>query len=289
MEFLTVLIVLGLLQLWGSGGPIQRDEWYYQFNDNIPQRLGSAELRLLAAIGIPALGVFLLQDMVESVLFGLLSLILYVTILLFSLGRGDFNQNLQQYLTIWQSGDFEEAYKKATAIGDFEQSETTTDHVALHEHVRKAYLYEGFERWFAVVFWFLLFGPVGAVIYRLTYLAARHDSFKAEDKLLALQWLHYFDWIPVRLLALSFALTGNFVNSFNRYGSSLLDNQPSSELLDQCAVAAITGVNNSQVYPTDQEHFIEYGREELLTLQSLLSRSVVFWVIIIAVVTLISG
>ena len=289
MEFLTVLIVLGFLQVWGSGGPLQRDDWFYQFNTNIPQRLDLAELRLLAAIGIPALGVFLIQDLVESALFGLLSLILYVTVLLFSLGRGDFNQNLQHYLNAWNLGDFDQAYKKATAIGDFEQSETMVDHVALHEHVRRAYLHEGFERWFAVVFWFLLLGPVGAIIYRLCYLAGRNDTFKPDDKLLALKWVHYFDWIPARLLALSFSLTGNFVNSFSRYGSSLLDNQPTSELLDHCAVAAISGLNTSQVYPTDKDHFIEYGREELLTLQSLLSRSVIFWVIIIAVITLVSG
>ncbi|MCP3906644.1 MAG: regulatory signaling modulator protein AmpE [Oceanicoccus sp.] len=289
MEFLTVLIVLGFLQLWGSGGPLQRDDWFYQFNENIPQRLSLAELRLLAAIGIPAVGVFLLQDLLESVLFGLLSLIFYVTVLLFSLGRGDFNQSLQNYLASWNKGDFEGAYNKATAIGDFEQSETSVDHVALHEHVRRAFLHEGFERWFAVVFWFLVLGPVGAVIYRLGYLAGRHDSFKSDDKSLALQWLHYFDWVPVRLLALSFSMTGNFVSSFNRYWSSILDNQPTSELLDQCAVAAISGSDASQVNPTDKEHFIDYGREELLTLQSLLSRSVIFWVIIIAVVTLIAG
>ncbi|ARN73018.1 regulatory signaling modulator protein AmpE [Oceanicoccus sagamiensis] len=289
MEFLTVVIVLGLLQLWGSGGPLQRDDWFYQFNSNIPQRLASAELRLLVAIGLPALGVFLLQDLVESVLFGLLSLVLYVTLLLFSLGRGDFNQNLQHYIDAWKRGDFESAYDKAAAIGDFQQSEAIADHVALHEHIRRAFLHEGFERWFAVVFWFLLLGPVGAVIYRLLYLAARNDSFQEDDRQLALHWLHYLDWVPARLLALSFSLTGNFVNSFSRYWSSILDNQPTPELLDQSAVAAISGLNTSQVYPTDKEHFIEYGREELLTLQSLLSRSVIFWVIIIAVITVVAG
>ena len=93
----------------------------------------------------------------------------------------------------------------------------------------------------------------------------------------------------MRLLALSFSLTGNFVNSFGRYWSSILDNQPAPELLDQAAVAAISGLDKSQVYPADKDHFIDYGREELQTLQSLLSRSVIFWVIIIAVITLAAG
>lgn len=287
MEFLTLLIVLGLLQVWGSGGPLQYDNWFYQFNEKVAQRLDRAELRLLAAIGIPAVGIFFVQLLVESVLFGLLSLMLYVTVLLYSLGRGDFNQNLQYYLNVWNLGDFEAAYKKATAIGDFEQSEATVDHIALHEYVRRAFLYEGFERWFAVVFWFLVLGPFGAMTYRLCYMAGRSDTFKADDKLLALKYLHYFDWIPVRLLALSFSLTGNFVNSFGRYSSSIWDNQPSPELLDQTAIAAIGGHNNAQAYPADKEGFIEYGQQELLSLQSLLSRSVIGWVITIAVITIV--
>jgi len=289
MEFLTLLIVLGLLQLWGSGGPFQRDSWFYRCSGIIKDRLPSPHLRLLVVVGLPALLVLALQCLFHAVLFGLLSLMLYIAILLFSLGRGDVSENLQRYLSAWNHGDFESAYEQALAIGDFEQSDAIGDHVSLHEHVRAAFLFEGFERWFAVVFWFLVLGPVGAVVYRLSYLSARNDIIEPADKLLALRFVHYLDWIPVRFLVISFSLTGNFVSGFQSFWQKIFDNQPASELLDVCAVASIRGVDEQRVYPVDKEHFIEFGRQEMLALQSLLSRSVICWLVIIAMLTLFSG
>jgi AmpE protein len=150
-------------------------------------------------------------------------------------------------------------------------------------------LYEAFERWFAVVFWFLLLGPVGALGYRLSYLCGRNENLSPEDRLLALRFVHYLDWVPVRLLVLSFALTGNFVDGFNRLWQKIYDNQPASELLDCCALSAISASQEQQVYPADKTQFIEYGRQEILALQSLLTRCVICWLVIIAVITLVSG
>lgn len=286
MEFLTILIVLGLLQLWGSGGPLQRDRWFNSLSESVKGLIAKPHLRLLTVVGIPVLLLSVLMGLVDSLLFGLLSLLLYIAVLLFSLGRGDFSENLQRYLSAWNHGNFESAYQNATAIGDFEQSDAISEHVSLHEHVRLAYLYEGYERWFAVVFWFLLLGPAGAVGYRLSYLSARSDSLDEADRLLALRFVHYIDWLPARLLAFSFSITGNFVNSFSHYWQVLLDNQPVPELLDSCSIAAISSFGERRVFPTDQEHFIDYGQEEMLALQSLLSRSVIGWLVVIAIVQL---
>ncbi|MEE8059685.1 MAG: regulatory signaling modulator protein AmpE [Pseudomonadales bacterium] len=289
MEFLTILIVLGLLQLWGSGGSLQQDRWFYRFCQTVSGVIASSKPRLLILVGIPTLAVLLLQVLIDSLLFGLLSLLLYIAVLLFSLGRGDFSENIQRYLSAWIHGNFESAYERALAIGDFKQSDAISDHVSLHEHVRSAFLYAGFERWFAAIFWFLLLGPIGAIAYRLSYLCGRSEILEELDRQRALRFVHYLDWVPARLLVMSFALTGNFVNGFNRCWQVVFDNQPVAELLDQCAVAGISGVNGQRAYPADQEHFIEYGREEMLALQSLLSRSVICWLVIIAVVTVVSG
>ncbi len=289
MEFLTVLITLALLQLWGSGGPVQRDEWFNTFCENIAAITGSSTIRLLILVLSPMLLVLLVQALLDNTLLGLPSLILFVIVLLYGLGRGDFSDQLQHYLSAWNHGNFESAYDKALAMGDFQQSDAIADHQSLHDHVRRAFIYTGFERWFAVVFWFLLLGPVGAVGYRLMFLAARSTSLAEADQQLALRVVHYLDWLPARLLVISFALTGNFVDGFNRCWQLFFENPPCEELLDDTALAAIDHRGNDRPQLDNIEAFIEYGRQELLALQGLLSRSVVCWVIVIAVLTLVAS
>ena len=286
MEFLTLLIVLGLVQLWGSGAPLQEDGWFRSWGKIITGLLGPGPTRLLLIVLPPVAALLFLQALFESLLFGLLSLALFVVVLLYCLGRGDFNVSIQRYLAAWSEGDFEAAYDKALGIGDFSQSDAINDHLSLHDHVRVAIIYDGYQRWFAAVFWFLVLGPCGALGYRLSYLCARSDDMVDADRQLALRFVHYLDWIPARLLAIAFALTGNFVQGFNRCGQRLLDNMPIPELLDQCALAAISSDREQQARPTDWEHFVSFGREEIGAVQGLLNRSVICWLIVVALLAL---
>jgi len=286
MEFLTIIIVLALLQLWGSGGSIQRDEWLTILSKRIASFTTDSRFRLGLLVGLPVLLLLIIQVSFESMLFGLLSLLLYIAVLLYSLGRSEFNENVAQYLMHWHNANFQAAYHSASKLGDFQCSEQVDDHIELHDAMRSAFIYEGYQRWFAVVFWFLVLGPVGALAYRITYLASHTALLEGDDKHLAYRATHYIDWLPARLLCLSFCLTGNFVNSFNRFCSIASDNKPVSELLDDCAAAAITGFDEQVVYPTDQEHFIAFGKKQIHALQSLLSRSVICWVMLIAVMQL---
>ncbi len=286
MEFLTILIALGLLQLWGSGGPFQQDRWFENFTETTVQLTTTSIIRLFVIIGVPAIVLMVITALVKSQLFGILSLIVYVFVLLFSLGRGDFSENIQRYLSAWEHGNFESAYERAIDIGDFKQCDTINDHVSLHKKVRQALVYEGFERWFAVVFWFLLLGPVGALVYRLSYLAGRTEYLSQEDRQLSLELQYYLDWIPARLLMISFALTGNFVNAFSHCSQSMFDNQPVDELVDGCAIAAISGFNEQRNVPEDEDHFISFGKKEMQAVQALLSRSVVCWLVVIALMTM---
>ena len=288
MNFFSLLIVLALLQLWGSGGPVQRDQWFFNYCKKSSAWLPAGNIRLVFLVAMPVLLVLLLQGLLGSILFGLPLLIMTVVVLLYSLGRGNYSDSLMDYLNAWSQGNFESAYEQAMAIGDFKQSESIGDHQSLHEHARKAYIYQGFERWFVVVFWFLLLGPAAALAYRLMYLLARADWVGADERQLALRWLYYLDWLPARLLAFSFSLTGDFVNAFNQSWQQFFTSQPSADFLDDCAVAALQSGTVKRVYPVDQALCIDYGREELLALQSLLSRSMICWVVIVAVLTILS-
>ncbi|MEH6910995.1 MAG: regulatory signaling modulator protein AmpE [Oceanicoccus sp.] len=291
MEFFAIVIVYCLSQLLDSTGSLQQDHWIHRLWDKSKDMFSSSRMRVFFILAVPSLAVLIALTIADSMLFGLVMLVIYVGALLFSLGRGDYSENFYRYLNSWNRGNFESAYENAQQIGGFQPADTITDSLSLHKAVKAAFLYHGFERWFSVIFWFLVLGPVGAVAYRVSFLSARSDILEAEDKALAFRIVHYLDWLPARLLVLSFTLTGNFVNGFGHSWEKIWSDQSASDLLDSCAMAALDGVEE----PLDEEdrdnseNIISHGREQLLALKSLMSRSAICWLVVIAVLTLVAG
>ena len=69
------------------------------------------------------------------------------------------------------------------------------------------------RRWFGVLFWFLLLGPLGALLYRLAALSAEGDngrSLPPETAVGARTLLSILDWPVAQLMTLALALVGNF-------------------------------------------------------------------------------
>jgi adenosylcobinamide-phosphate synthase len=68
---------------------------------------------------------------------------------------------------------------------------------------------------FGVFFWFLILGPVGAILYRVSEYVARawnepeHMRNEAFGQFAARAY-YWIDWLPVRLTAVAFAIVGNF-------------------------------------------------------------------------------
>lgn len=291
MIFFAILIVLAVIQLHGSNTSIQRDEWLQAWSQFLADKITHAQLRLALLVMAPLLLVALLDQLFAGVLFGLLSLLLYVLVLLYSLGRGQFNEAIDEYLMSWRAGNYESAFEHAKKIGDFQQSNFIDKPQALHETVREAILYEGYQRWFAVVFWFLLLGPAGALAYRVCYLAGRMNASGsvAQDETMSQQALlvtHYLDWLPARLLAFAFALTGRFETTFERCLTQFSDNKPVVEIIDSCACAALHDEAYVQL-STEEDLAIEQGEREIIGVQSLLSRTVICWLVFIALLQMI--
>lgn len=70
---------------------------------------------------------------------------------------------------------------------------------------------QGLSRWFGVLFWFLLLGAFGALMYRLTQLAARERDAAPEGQREPLrQFALLLDWAPAQLMCLALALAAHF-------------------------------------------------------------------------------
>lgn len=121
----------------------------------------------------------------------------------------------------WRGGSYDEADASEVARLAIEQAL-----VAAHRTV------------FGVGFWFVVLGPVGAVLYRLFRFLAEDRSWRddavapAFDRL-ARRALELADWLPVRVSALSFSIAGNFEDALYcwRTQSALWPDKPSAILI----------------------------------------------------------
>ncbi|WP_372864403.1 regulatory signaling modulator protein AmpE [Spongiibacter sp.] len=282
MEFFAILIAWAAVQFWGSGALLQHDSWlphYRRMLRYIPQ----PQLRLAVFAMAPVLLIALLVWLLGPLVFGLPLFLLSVAVLLYSLGRGDFHIQLRLYLNAWRRGDLEGAFLYGQHFSSELCDSGADNALQMHNAVRKAVFYQGFERWFAVVFWFFLLGPAAALLYRLLFITSQDALVSQDERDLSKTLLYYLEWVPVRLLGFAFALIGDFEGSFSRWRGMLLSELPSDEYLNELGSGSLPSVVDAEL---DGERFVQQAADELQAVQQLLSRSLLCWVAVMALMQL---
>lgn len=280
MTFLSLLLVLALVQWWGSGAPLQRDGWFFRYADWLDNRpkLTWPAGRLLLAVLVPVLALWLLTWWVASTLAPIWVLFIAVPVLLYSLGRGDFTEQVRNYIEAsYRKDSVSAALHLAQLQGKEVDDRDPEDWPTLHRQALRAIAYRGFERMFAVIFWFFILGPAGALLYRLSLLYRQREPSALVDR-----WVWLLEWPVVRLMGLTWAMAGNFDTCFFRCQRDSLDvHKRSSSVLYDHALGAL-GLPD------------EVCGEEPVTLDSisasqpLFSRSLLIWVCFLALVTLLA-
>ena len=281
MTFLAIIAAVMLLQVWGTAERVHIDDWFANWqarvsNWGLPGGLSRALLVLL-----PALLIVLVLGVVQPVLFGVLWLPLAILLLLYAFGRGDFQASMARYRGHAYAGDFEAAYLSAREELDVKNVDETPDTAPeVHAMIQQQLLYEGLQRWFAVLLYFVLLGPAAAVAYRLLHLC--RDNFEPG---IARQWLFWLDWLPARLLAATFALTGDFIGSRTRLLAVMQDvSAGAGKVLYTVGVAALGPQATEPV--EDQAVFGPAAAAQNREFEALLSRSAVSWIVIFALLVL---
>ena len=162
---------------------------------------------MLLALAPPLLAVALLQWALHGPLWGVLGLLFGIVVLFCAWGPRDLDLDVAAIV------DAPDAAARAAAIARL--SPDAADAPALVAAVFHA----ARRRWFGVLFWFLVLGPSGAVLYRLLAFAAEDaaaplpgDNAGGAQRLLA--WL---DWPVSQLMALFMAVVGDFDTVFSAW------------------------------------------------------------------------
>lgn len=287
MKFIALMIALGFLQYWGSSRPLHRDQWFHDFLARCKGFGLDGWGLLLVGLLIPVLLLLLLLDLSSGWLFGLPVLGVNILVLLFSFGRGDFHKLVDRYRQYCKAGDFEAAFLFAREeLEAGSDRECPSAEEKLHRWMKERIAYLGFERWFAVIFYFVLLGAPGALAYRLLQLSsAGGDEQSASQK----QVMYWVDWLPARALVFAFAVTGDWVGSRDQLKTSLADTRSSNASVLSDSAHAALGLKTSVFSDNgDVEAWAQISDWEIGELYGLLTRSAIAWVVVLSLVVLLA-
>ena len=236
---------------------------------------------LVIIVAAVAFSVWLLSAMLGNVL-GLFAFIFAVAVLIFSLGPGDLEQDVQNVITAFEHNDYESANLYASKLSGFELAE---EPLQLAQTVKESILLQANTRMLGVFFWFIVLGPVGAVLFRVSCLLK--EAAQAETDDFALASRDFYDimiWIPARICVLSYAIAGNFVDTMSYWnGLSDLWQRESEEFIVVSGIGSLRYERRIERrgHEDDDEPDVSGIHHAL----SLVKRAVIVWVVLLGLLT----
>lgn len=284
MIFLALLIAIWIWSYSSKVSLLQGDAWLLSFYNQL-NKIFPAAIALTLSIILPVIAVALLMIAIRHQFFDLLTLIASVIFVLYGLGRGDMRPHWFAYLDDWQRGDYEAAYRQAAVMGMISEDDVIEDSFALHDRMRRFFCYSSLERCFAPVFWFVLLGPAAIVAYRLVVIVSQWRGDSAAHHL-SVRWLEWLDYLPARLLALTFALAGNFSSAIAYIQDRLFNRDAPAIVVAGTAIASLELPVTIDAYASPVD-FIGASTREIMEIKNLLRRSQFVWLIALGFMLLI--
>lgn len=316
MKFLVILLVLIINHYWTRDRDVLNDKWFVKFQTWLAQRISGLPEHLaqsrwlypLLVLALPTLTLGFVLLLIDGVALGLMTLLVHVAVLLALFDHVNVNGLAARYLESWRRGDYESAFLLLQQRWHQVALDNCDDRSRLHQEFCRFLLSSFFQRLFAVLFWYLVLGPVGALFYHLGFLycsrVSPHSVAAASELVLRLVYL--LEWVPARLLGLTFSLAGDFVAAFARLRAVLFDLDRSAvSVVSACALAALgstprtllvreeSGATGEAITvlidaesTLDEAALGPYASQQIEALLALLNRSQVIWVSALALLAL---
>lgn len=273
MEFIVIVVGLLLMRQLGSLAALQRDSWFLSLVTKLRQALVAAPwLAKLLAMIVPVAALGVVSWWVTDRWLGVPLFLISLLVFLYSLGRGDLEKDVEEYQEDLGRGDEQAAYHDIAAFTDNNQQAVAESAEQAHQEAVRMIAYRYFERYFAVMFWFILAGAPGALLYRLSVIYHRQSLRDNPEKAAEDRWLWLLEWLPARLVGISLAVVGNFPACLARLTESIVSGEGSAEVLGEYALAA------SATEIRDEDGLVATS-----DIEALFTRTLIFAVFMVAV------
>lgn len=269
MIFFVVLIAL-LIERFFDWSHLRKWGWYGAVERLVMKKIPKASPYVVLPLTIlPLLAVLaIIEYALTGLLYGFPLLVFQLLVLLYCLGPQNLWADALASINAITKGDAQAAADKLQSTFKISMPHQAD---GLQRELLNQIFISANSRVYAVVFWYLVLGLPGALLYRLVCVSAG-SAASAEVGMLAKLLVQIMDWVPARIFSFLFALGGNFTRVFAIWLKRAPGSLDSSDaLLSDCGVAAITG---------DAEHIPQDGSLEKSAI-SLLDRAFIILLVLV--------
>lgn len=276
MSLIIILLALLIERMAVFIHSIRDHHWFEHYSQKITIMVGkNAYLGLLLSVIPIIVIIFLVHIALTKFSFGWASWIFDLIVLVYCLGNTHLRIQVRECYEQIELGNVESA--RALLLEHFDVLETgeITPYLLMTAFYRAS-----LQRVFSILFWFVILGPVGAVLYRMIQkLSVYHNSeVMASIQAFANTITIVLDWVPARLLALSFCLAGHFMDIFTQWRATFKSGIKNTyQVLYSCGHIAIRAdevVDNAVVLAQFDEAYY------------LVCRSLFIWLVVLALIIL---
>ena len=223
--------------------------------------------------------VIFLQVWLDEGIMILPGLLMATLVLLYCLGPRDLDRDVDEFCDGAESGDEE---RMVTAAANLIAGHVPDVKEKRNRAVVDAIFAEANDRMFAVLFWFAVLGPLGAVLFRGALVL--RDSTGTGD------WGDYHPaaalfhdilaWVPARLLAICYGLSGHFDGAFAGW-MKMSDSEPSGFIHGGAEFLVSIGNGSLNLAPNEGVEL-----EDVKAAMGLVWRAIIIFLVGISLLTL---
>ena len=282
MTLIIILIALSLDFFLGGLERFRNFNWcislYYGLEKRLAQyKFWDGVLGLLIVLSVALSGLIVVLTLSSSWSW-IVDVIISLLVLIYCLAPEDLDNRLDEYITAVEENDVDAAASLAENLVDESLlSENDSNELA----IIKSTLVESHKRTFAVIFWFLILGPIGALLYRLVnkmdeeFNEVRSGLTDSNSIL-----INILEWPSSRLMVLGLALAGHLVDAMPGWSKAEhLSFEVNNQVLTDAGIGAMQYNLDIDVPDKEKSYWID-------ELKGLINRTLIIWLAILGIMTL---
>ena len=263
------------------------DRWQFdallsRYHKSLVNEQQDQSLPMMAlAILLPAIIVYLLSWLASGMLWGAVSVALWVAIAVLCFSHNAQRQAFKRYIQAACRADSQACFIYANEL-DPSQSLDSVNQKELGEKVGQSVAWINYRYYGAIALYLIILGPVGAVLY-CTVRFYSEQSRQYETPLpLVDNLLFVLDWIPSRVFSFGYVLSGHFRQAISAWLSHALNPKSSArDTIMHVAIAAETLPESSSAPICLQStiSLLQLSKRNFILLITVLSLMTIFGVV----------